>query len=524
MPRRTFRTPGVYIEEIGSIPPAVAPVETAIPAFVGYTPQASDRGISVLNKAKRITSLLECETIFGYASNTNASDPNSRQDPQYYLVESAGQRPSQPTLTIAGKHYLLQPDPDTVYYLYPSIRLFFQNGGKTAYIVSIGTYGPASGASASPGATITNCNVSIKALQKGLKILESEKQVTLYAFPDASLLPSAENGIIIREALAQNERLGNSMSIIDVAEGARRNPQNSQTDIDSFRNRIGSNGLRNGAAYYPFLDTTILDREDLSYNNLFGGDVKKLIDILSPANDPNPEVVRILKDIVRSSKRKTSFKQYHDKLLSASSAYQAIMDSMLQEVNRLPPSGALAGVFVANDERTGVWKAPANIALTGVSKPTIQVDQPTQEYMNIDPTSGRSVNAIRSIPRRGVIPWGARTLDSNDPESRYISARRTIQFIESSCTPAIRGFAFEENVPSTWKNIETVIENFLLMIWRQGGLAGSKASEAFSVRCGLNTSMTSQDITNGELIVIVGISLTRPAEFTVLTLRQKIAQ
>ena len=37
-----YKTPGVYIEEISRFPPSVAPVETAIPAFIGYTETATD--------------------------------------------------------------------------------------------------------------------------------------------------------------------------------------------------------------------------------------------------------------------------------------------------------------------------------------------------------------------------------------------------------------------------------------------------------------------------------------------------
>ncbi len=33
----SYKTPGVYIEEIVKFPPSVAQVETAIPAFMGFT-------------------------------------------------------------------------------------------------------------------------------------------------------------------------------------------------------------------------------------------------------------------------------------------------------------------------------------------------------------------------------------------------------------------------------------------------------------------------------------------------------
>jgi phage tail sheath protein FI len=35
-----YKTPGVYIEEIPKLPPSIASVETAIPAFTGYTEKA----------------------------------------------------------------------------------------------------------------------------------------------------------------------------------------------------------------------------------------------------------------------------------------------------------------------------------------------------------------------------------------------------------------------------------------------------------------------------------------------------
>ena len=39
-----YKTPGVYVEEITKFPPSVAEVETAIPAFIGYTEKALKKG------------------------------------------------------------------------------------------------------------------------------------------------------------------------------------------------------------------------------------------------------------------------------------------------------------------------------------------------------------------------------------------------------------------------------------------------------------------------------------------------
>ena len=61
----TYKTPGVYVEEITKFPPSVASVETAIPAFIGYTEKAEKNGESLTNIPMRITSFLEFEQYFG---------------------------------------------------------------------------------------------------------------------------------------------------------------------------------------------------------------------------------------------------------------------------------------------------------------------------------------------------------------------------------------------------------------------------------------------------------------------------
>src|SRR6187551_3322193 len=67
-----FKTPGVYIKEIPLFPPSIAEVETAIPAFIGYTETASFNGRDLSMRPTRISSLLEYESMFGTAQKENA--------------------------------------------------------------------------------------------------------------------------------------------------------------------------------------------------------------------------------------------------------------------------------------------------------------------------------------------------------------------------------------------------------------------------------------------------------------------
>ena len=59
------------------------------------------------------------------------------------------------------------------------------------------------------------------------------------------------------------------------------------------------------------------------------------------------------------------------------------------------------------------------------------------------------------------------------------------------------------------------ITNFLTLVWRNGALEGTKAEEAFFVKCD-RTTMTQTDIDNGRLICVVGVAPVKPAEFVIV--------
>ena len=114
------------------------------------------------------------------------------------------------------------------------------------------------------------------------------------------------------------------------------------------------------------------------------------------------------------------------------SLYNAIKAKLESKVMTLYPSAAMAGVYARVDGQRGVWKAPANVSLRGVSQPSVLLSSPDQEPLNVDATSGKSINAIRLFPGKGNLVWGARTLAGNDNEWRYIPVRRLYIFVEES--------------------------------------------------------------------------------------------
>jgi hypothetical protein len=152
------------------------------------------------------------------------------------------------------------------------------------------------------------------------------------------------------------------------------------------------------------------------------------------------------------------------------------------------------------------------------------VSHDQQADLNVDATSGKSINAIRTFTGKGTLVWGARTLAGNDNEWRYIPVRRLYIFIEESVKKATEFVVFEPNDANTWLRAKTMIENFLSKLWRDGALAGAKPEEAFFVRVGLGQTMSAQDILEGRLIIEIGLAAVRPAEFIILKFSHKLQE
>ncbi len=517
MSKKIYKTPGVYIEEVSALPNSVAQVETAIPAFIGYTPRAVHNENDCTYVPTKVSSFIEFQKIFCFPEVT---EPVQQYSPQYYLIRQNSKPNTGDFVLIGSDYYAILPDAHSIYYMYNSVKLFYQNGGAEAYIVSVGGYREASGRHLGLGAALVNPNVQLADLLKGLATLKMQEEPTMYICPEATLLSIAENGSLMQQMLLQNSQMKKSISIFDIIGGNRKNLLGNGVDIEAFRNHTGTTGLAYGAAYYPFVGTTVMGARDLNYTNLFGGDVRTLVTVLSALSPAEDGVLDLLKSIYNSEPSQ-SVSENHRKLLALSAAYKAIISAVLEVANIIPASGGMAGVITNVDNLRGVWKAPANVSMIGVNSLPIQIDNTEQQGLNVDAISGKSINPIRSFPGNGILVWGARTLAGNDNEWKYLNVRRTMIYIEQSCVKSCKSFVFETNEVSTWRQIQAMIENFLITLWRQGALMGSSPSDAYFVRCGLGTTMTASDITNGKFIVQIGVALTRPAEFIIITFSQQ---
>ena len=101
----------------------------------------------------------------------------------------------------------------------------------------------------------------------------------------------------------------------------------------------------------------------------------------------------------------------------------------------------MVGICVMVDNTRGVWKALANVVVSIVNAPVINISSEEQQQMNVDVT-GKSINDISDFPGQGTLVWGARTLDGNSFDWRYIKVRRTIIMIEHSVQLACRAYVY----------------------------------------------------------------------------------
>ena len=347
--------------------------------------------------------------------------------------------------------------------------MYFANGGGPCYIVSVGANFPAKSAP-----NITTALESVRGLD----------EPTLLVLADVTA--SGHDALNVA-ALTQAGELQDRFAILDLP-----------GTIGDFRNAMGTSYLSYGAAYHPKLKTSLVPYyTDGTVTIAYTGNAADTLTM--------------------------------EALLAADEAlYRELkgkLDTALEnQPLTLSPSGAVAGVYAKVDANRGVWKAPANISLNLVKGPSENITDKAQGGMNVDPTTGKSINAIRTFYGKGTLVWGARTLAGNDNEWRYVSVRRFYNMVEESVKKASGAFVFEPNSANTWVKVRAMIENFLTLQWRAGALAGAKAEDAFFVRVGLGQTMSAQDILEGRMIVEIGMAAVRPAEFIILRFSHMMQQ
>lgn len=552
-----FKTPGVYVKEISTLPPSVAEVSTAIPAFIGCTKTGP--------QVAKIETLLEFELLFGGAQPTGFK-VQAKEDPET-------KAPILGTVETTDA-----PGGLPAFLMYYCMSNYFSNGGGPCFVIPAGDYsqGPKKAG-----------------LLTALQLLEKEDEPTLIVLTDAVKLDPADYHEVCVMALAQCSKLQDRFAIFDVP-GA---------DVPAFRQGIGTNALMYGAAYHPYLRTSLNFHyrdedvviewdadagtdaatnweQDLGADTIVvrysgppgsepavkvvggdgGADIEFIVgpNLLTIRNVDGRDGNKVATDWVARAAAGGDKAGYEidvsgdgtgdmpslgnspvnldpvagasrpNRLAGLKEGQTALFNLAKAALARqrvvLPPSAAMAGIYARVDRQRGVWKAPANVSLSAVIGPTIKITHGDQEDLNVDSTAGKSINAIRAFTGKGTLVWGARTLAGNDNEWRYIPVRRLFILIEESIQKSTAFAVFEPNDATTWLKVKGMIESYLYSLWERGALAGPTPESAYYVSVGLGKTMTTQDILEGRMNIEVGVAAVRPAEFIILRFSHKLQE
>lgn len=218
----TYKTPGVYVEEVSLFPASIARVATAIPAFIGYTENDTYNGENLHLVPTKIKSLVEYEQIFG-GEPTDISN-----------------RPV--TVTLDSNFNVSDVDLSLTHNMYQSLRHFYANGGGDVYIVNVADYSDP---------------INKDELILGLNALKKVDEPTLILTPDAFTLSNAHQGEVQAAVLAHCNNMQDRFGIFDVRHDSALVNNIATTDASNFRGSVGTQFLKYGAAYYPELETTL---------------------------------------------------------------------------------------------------------------------------------------------------------------------------------------------------------------------------------------------------------------------------
>lgn len=249
-----LRMPGVYTQEIPTLPPTVGVIPSAIPVFIGYTEKAEKKGESLSLKPTRVKSMKEFEDWFGGPEKVTIQVD----------VDERASNPLKPEARVVK--------PVTMKFkMYHSMLFYYANGGGPCFIMSVGSYKDA---------------ISADGLKSGIAPLKKVRDITILVFPDGTSLDDAKYASVITEALSNHcVPMKNRVTVIDVND---TNGEDQSKFEKNFENNMPNDIeiKKYGMAYYPFVDTIF----SYAYN-------KDQVTVRNHLQDLDPAVATQLKNL-----------------------------------------------------------------------------------------------------------------------------------------------------------------------------------------------------------------------------------
>ncbi len=507
----TYLSPGVYVEEVDKGTKPIEGVGVSTAAFVGITAEASVKVVdpetgeptpveSRLNKATLVTNWTQYSQIFG-----GFADGAFLPDAVYgYFANGGG------TCYITSLRAIEEGESQA-----KAASVVVPAGKAKSFSVTAKTAGPAG----------NNLTVSVKN-----DVGDDDKPTGTFTL---SVAGESKSGLSMKKTDGDNY-IGNvSFDSVDLSDfGTASNaPDDGNYDLSgggipplTTTDFVGDPAARTGLGGLEALDDVRLVLcPDVMAGYDGSDDAKERIKAVQEAMITHCELMRYRFAVLDTppglnAQQAKEWRMYVNFDTSYAAMYYpwiriADFSGSGSTSKLVPPSGHMVGVYNRTDGERGVHKAPANEVVRGAIDLELNLSRGEQDTLN-----PIGVNCIRAFPGRGIRVWGARTL-SSDGSWRYINVRRLFIFVEASMDAGLQWVVFEPNDHTLWAKVRRDVSAFLKVVWGSGALFGTTSDQAFYVKCDEELNPTEiRDL--GQLIIEVGMSPVKPAEFVIFRISQ----
>jgi len=200
-----------------------------------------------------------------------------------------------------------------------------------------------------------------------------------------------------------------------------------------------------------------------------------------------------------------------DALLGAAAVYHpALQVPDGAGVRTVPASGHVLGVIARLDAERGAHHTPANAVLLEAVDLATEFPEPQQLRL-----FEAGLDLIRCTRGRGLMVWGGRTL-SPGARTKYVAHRRLVHLLVRAIRRVAAPLVFDVNSPELRLTLVRSLTSVLLSAFRTGALAGARPEEAFRVVCDDTNNPPEQD--PGQVVCEIGVAPAVPMEFLRLRL------
>ena len=501
----TYTTPGVYVEEVDKGSKPIEAAGASMAAFVGVTAEASTKRVdpetgervpvqSLINKATLVTNWTQYQNAFGGFTS--------------------------------GAY-----TPDAVYG-------YFNNGGGACYIVSIKALNEGDDSATAASATVPPATGKAKGLTVTAKVAGeggNDLSVTIKAEDEKAgtftmtVGSESKSGLTVKKgdgfvgdadfaavSVSDTGTVAPAEGTYQLAGGGSA-PLTAKDFIGDVVERTGLSGLE------ALDDVRLVVCPDLMAGYDGSDGAKETVKAVQTAMIADCERLRYRFAALDTppglnAQQAKEWREYVNFDSSFAAMYYpwieiADLSDSPQTTKFVPPSGHMVGVYNRVDAQVGFHKAPANEIVAGAMSVELNLTKGEQGVLN-----PIGVNCIRSFPGRGIRIWGARTL-SSDGSWRYINVRRLFIVVGASLETGMQWVVFEPNDHTLWAKVRRDVNAFLSTVWLSGALFGTSKDQAFYVKCDEEINPTEiRDL--GQLIIEIGMSPVKPAEFVIFRLSQ----